>query len=164
MGKTERSSSHFARREFALFGGAGLFSVVVVLFKVESPKRRALQEPHGHCFTSFVILHGNNGCFRRAVITIAFDLYPVIEFQWQARQKNSVFRAAKLHDGSFPQSRAAGPQRGHLHGNPDGQSAREEACESFCATLFGRGKRYFIGTFHVASQPAVTPEFSPKAD
>src|SRR5580658_8404133 len=41
MGNTERSSAHFACREFAGFGGAGILSVEVVLFTAVSPTRRA---------------------------------------------------------------------------------------------------------------------------
>src|SRR5271169_2341098 len=41
MGKTERSSTHFAWREFAIRGAAGVLSVGVVLFTVVSPTRRA---------------------------------------------------------------------------------------------------------------------------
>src|SRR5271170_5125770 len=41
MGKTERSSTHFAWREFAIRGAAGVLSVEVVLFTVVSPTRRA---------------------------------------------------------------------------------------------------------------------------
>src|SRR5271154_496785 len=41
MGKTERSSTHFAWREFAIRGAVGVLSVEVVLFTVVSPTRRA---------------------------------------------------------------------------------------------------------------------------
>src|SRR5580698_9454744 len=41
MGNTERSSAHFAKREFAGFAGAGVWSVEVVLFTAVSPTRRA---------------------------------------------------------------------------------------------------------------------------
>src|SRR5271170_1326233 len=41
MGKTERSSTHFAWREFAIRGAVGVLSVEVVLFTIVSPTRRA---------------------------------------------------------------------------------------------------------------------------
>src|SRR5208282_1472175 len=41
IGKTERSSAHFAWREFAILGVAGILSVEVVLFTAVSPTRRA---------------------------------------------------------------------------------------------------------------------------
>src|SRR5580704_17793076 len=41
MGNTERSSAHFVCLKVAGFGGAGVFSVEVVLFTAVSPTRRA---------------------------------------------------------------------------------------------------------------------------
>src|SRR5208282_1640130 len=44
MGKTERISSHCACRALSVFGGAGKFNVVIILFTVASSIRRGLPE------------------------------------------------------------------------------------------------------------------------
>src|SRR5208282_3119354 len=44
MGKTERISSHCACLATSIFGGAGMFNVVIILFTVASSIRRGLPE------------------------------------------------------------------------------------------------------------------------
>jgi hypothetical protein len=101
-----------------------------------------------------VILHGDYGCFRRAALQVTFDSYPIVKFERQTRSEYRVFRTAKLHDRRFPQLRTSRSQRSYLHGNPNSMGAGEETSQAFRTSLLVCGKRYFVGPFHVASQPA----------
>jgi hypothetical protein len=102
-----------------------------------------------------VILHGDHFRVRRATVPFSFDANFIVKLKRQARKKNRVLRAAKLHHGRFAQTRAPGPQRGYLYWDSNGGRAWKKASQQLRAPLPVLGQRYFAGSSHVASQLVV---------
>ena len=84
------------------------------------PVAGTLQEAHGHCFASFVVLHGIDGGLRLITLRPRFEPYLVSELQWQRGKKDRVLRAAELDDSRLPQVRGAAPGRCDLHWDAHG--------------------------------------------
>ncbi len=104
---------------------------------------------------SFVILHGNDGRFRRAPVPITLYAHPVIKLQRQSGEKNHMLRTAVFDQGGFPQARISRTQRCDLHRDAKGCSAGEESGQPLRAALLARCDGRLRRSSHVASQVPV---------
>ena len=117
------------------------------------PVAGALQESDGHRFASFVILHADDACFRRPSCTICLDLQSIVKLQRQCRKKNSVLRAAVLHDRCFAKAGSTSARSGDLHWYANRSCLRKEPCQLLRAALLFRYECQPAGLSHAASRP-----------
>jgi hypothetical protein len=120
--------------------------------RLRHPSAGTVQEPDGHCFTPFVILHGHHCRFRRMTFCVAFNPHPVVELQGQRRQKNRVLQGPKFQHGGFLHAAVSSPQRGHLDRDANGRDCRKKARQLFGAAQFAHSECLATGPSHVASR------------
>jgi len=97
-------------------------------------------KPDGHRFTSFVILHGDDGSVRHAPFVTALEPHTVIELQRQRGKEDGEVSRCKLQDGSLAQLRASSTKSGYLYGDANSDGLRKESCQLLRTAQFALRK------------------------
>src|SRR5208337_1626559 len=101
MGKTERISSHCACRALSVFGGAGKFNVVIILFTVASSIRRGLPENARRLLCALLDTAKQSPPPPRDVLLQLVRASRGRQTPGQVRQENRTFRRAILQHRAF---------------------------------------------------------------